>query len=105
MSKKLGKLLLLTAAVSTAAAAVAYYLHKKNTQECDCCEDCEECTCEDAADSEDSEIRSYVTLGKENAADTCGECWESIIEEPDAPEAAPEEVIEKTEEFFDTENQ
>jgi len=91
MAKKLGKFLILTAAVSTAAAAAIYYMRKKasdaeDTEEMDAFED-------SAEDGEDPEIRSYVPLYREGC------------EEDSTPSEAAEEVIEKTEEFFGEDTQ
>ena len=96
MSRKLGKLLILTAAVSTAAAAAVYYMRKK-AAEADICEEEPE-EVEDI--TEEAASRSYVPLGRETAEEgCCSECEEtSVIEE--CTEAPAEETIEKTEEFF-----
>lgn len=98
MSKKLGKFLILTAAVSTAAAAAAVYYMRKKADKAEICEE----DLEDVADiTEDSASRSYVSLGKEAAEESCctSSCPDtSVIEE--CTDAPVEETIEKTEEFF-----
>jgi len=91
MAKKLGKFLILTAAVSTAAAAAIYYMRKKASDEEDAEEEID--AFEDSAEEADPEIRSYVPLYREGC------------EEDSTPSEAAEEVIEKTEEFFDDDAQ
>ena len=98
IAKKFGKFLLFTAAVSGAAAGAYYYLKKKNEaseateDEFDdfdgFSDDSEEDTAKDT--SSNPEDRSYVDLNLDKAKD--------------ALENAASQAVEKTEEFFDDED-
>lgn len=98
MAKKFGKFLLFTAAVSGAAAGAYYYL-KKKTDACEPAEDDFDDFDDFSDDSDDdnkkadtpaAEDRSYVDLNLDKAKEAL---------ENDAAEA-----VEKTEEFFDDED-
>ena len=106
MAKKFGKFLLFTAAVGTAAAAIHYYLQKKDADNTEPEDD-------DYDDlSEDS--HGYVPLTSDTGSDNA----ESADEQPeskkegftplkDAVEKAAEkteDTIENVEEFFDEED-
>lgn len=96
MAKKFGKFLMTAAAISGAAAGVYYYLKKKNESAepieddfedfDDFSEDLEEEESEDTAD----EDRSYVDLNLDKAKE--------------ALENVATDAVEKTEEFFDDED-
>ena len=105
MAKKFGKFLFVTAAISTAAAGAYYYLKKKNeplTPEEDEFDDFDDFSSdleEDSAEASDSHAsedkkasdnRSYVDLSLEKAKD--------------ALENVTKDAVEKTEEFFDDED-
>ncbi len=106
MAKKFGKFLFLTAAVSTAAAGAYYYLKKKNEpaapedDEFDDFDDFSSDLEEESADTsksgasmdaeKSSKNRSYVNLGLDKAKD--------------ALENVTKDAVEKTEEFFDDED-
>ncbi len=106
MAKKFGKFLLFTAAVGTAAAAIHYYLQKKNAE---------------TAESEDEdyddfseESHNYVSLtpdaGTEktdSAEDEAASQKDGFTPLKDAVENAAEKTdgaIENVEEFFDEED-
>ena len=106
MAKKFGKFLLFTAAVGTAAAAVHYYLQKKN------------------AENTESEDEDYDDFGEDSpnyvplTPDDTAEASESADEQPapkedsftplkDSVENAAEkadDALENVEEFFDEED-
>ena len=107
MAKKFGKVLLFTAAVGSAAAAVCYFLRKKdNAQDAGEEEDYDDFS-DDLEESSDSS-RSYVALNPETAAAGTEVSEEKASEEKDAFTPLTEQVAqsmdkadESVEAFFD----
>lgn len=106
MAKKFGKFLLFTAAIGTAAAAVHYYLQKKNAEHTE--------SEDEDYDDFSEESPNYVPLTPEPKTGTAESAEEQASSDQggftplkDAVENAAEktdDAIENVEEFFDEED-
>lgn len=109
MAKKLGKFMLVTAAIGTAAAAAYYYLQKKDTSSTVPEDEDYDDFSEDLDEAPDS-ARSYVPLTPEtkNAEETKGadetEKKDSFTPLTETVAHAVEKTEETVEEFFDEED-
>lgn len=105
MAKKFGKFLFLTAAVSTAVAGACYYLKKKNeplTQEDDEFDDFDDFS-SDLDDESDDEANND-TASESASSDNRNYVDLSLDKAKDALENVTKDAVEKTEEFFDDED-
>lgn len=119
MAKKFGKVLLCTAAISTAVAAVYYFIHKKNVEH----EGAEEEDYDDFSDEApkgSDTSRSYVPLNPETPAQEAADAAkEQGSDEASPTEGCPQDAFtplaekvaqtaekaeETVEEFFDEED-
>lgn len=114
MAKKFGKFLLFTAAVGTAAAAVCYYMRKKDAALAVSDEDDDDYDdfSDDLEDDADIASRSYVPLNKNTAAEPAPQETQDVAdgftplsEQAKSADAPSQDAAEAIEEFFDEEDE
>ena len=107
MSKKIGKFLLATAGLATAAVAAYYYLQKKDIMSSINKEE-EEDLDNFSEDLDDATSRSYVPLNREESATNVDSQTEAEADtqptEAASEEAFASETATEVEEFFDEED-